>query len=259
MTSSIRPLVMGNWKMHGLRVSLAIVEKIVQFIDNYSRCVDVVVCPPTTLTYLASRLCEKSSLMIGAQDCHVDEYGAYTGDISANMLADCGASFAILGHSERRIGHRETCAIVQAKVKVACRIGLVPVVCIGETADDYRSGRTLEILQEQLECSLPDEFGIASSVIAYEPVWAIGTGLVPSGIELEKIHSFIRRVLLGRFAEQGQGMRILYGGSVNVSNVNELLSIDNINGVLVGGASLKDQAFIKIIEDFGYAYADSYQ
>ncbi|MBY7649529.1 MAG: triose-phosphate isomerase [Candidatus Liberibacter europaeus] len=258
MKAGIRPLVVGNWKMHGFCASLEKIEKIVEHVSKKDCHVDVAVCPPATLTYAAARLCGKSALMIGAQDCHAYESGSYTGDISANMLADCGASCVILGHSERRIGHQETNKMVQDKVKAACGSGLIPIVCIGETDDEYRCGKTVEVLQKQLEFSLPSEFGKASSVIAYEPVWAIGTGNFPSVDDLKKVHSFIRSFLLDRFPEEGQRMRILYGGSVSSSNVKEFLHIDNIDGVLVGKASLQYEVFLVIITTFERSYVDYY-
>ncbi|ADR52625.1 triosephosphate isomerase protein [Candidatus Liberibacter solanacearum CLso-ZC1] len=258
MRSGIRPIVVGNWKMHGLRASLDKIEKIVESVEKNHCRIDVAICPPATLTYLASRLCEKSSVMIGAQDCHIDEYGSYTGDISANMLADCGARFVILGHSERRIGHQESSQVVQCKVKYAYNAGISPIICIGETDEEYRSGRTLEVLQKQLDFSLPHECGDSIPIVAYEPIWAIGTGDVPSVIELEKIHSFMHHVLVDRFPAKGEKIRILYGGSVSASNVKDFLCIENIDGLLVGGASLQYESFLTIIETFEQSYVDSF-
>ncbi|QTP64355.1 triose-phosphate isomerase [Candidatus Liberibacter africanus] len=256
MKKSIRPLVVGNWKMNGLRASLEKIEKIAQGIEINSCHIDVVICPPATLMDAASRLCDKYSLIIGAQDCHMNEFGAYTGDISASMLADCGAQCVILGHSERRIGHQESSKIVQCKVKSACNAGLDPIICIGETGEEYRSGKTFEVLQRQLDCSFPDDFKSSRPIVAYEPVWAIGTGNFPSIAELDKTHSFVRRVLLDRFPEEGQKMRILYGGSVSIANVKDFSLIENIDGLLVGGASLQDESFLKIIEIFERGYVD---
>ncbi|OMH87432.1 triose-phosphate isomerase [Candidatus Liberibacter asiaticus] len=257
MKVGIRPLVVGNWKMHGLRLSLERIQKIVEGIRRNSCCIDVAICPPATLIYESSRLCKTSSVIIGAQDCHIAEYGPYTGDISANMLADCGANFVILGHSERRIGHREDSYVVQSKVKSACNAGLYPIVCIGETDEEYRSGRTFGVLQKQLDCSLPSEFKSSVPVIAYEPIWAIGAGRVPAVVDLEKIHSFVRRILLDRFPEEGQKMRILYGGSVDVANAEDFSLIENIDGLLVGGASLQHELFLKIVEIVERVYVDS--
>ncbi|AHA28174.1 triose-phosphate isomerase [Candidatus Liberibacter americanus] len=258
MRVGIRPLIVGNWKMHGLCSSLEKIEKIAEHTNVKDCRVDVAICPPATLIYPSSRLCVGSTLMIGAQDCHMYQSGSYTGDISANMLADSGASFVILGHSERRIGHKETSQIIQSKVKAACEAGLIPIVCIGETDDEYRCGRTIDILQKQLEFSLPNILKAYNLVIAYEPVWAIGTGLLPSASDLEKVHSFIRCFLSDRFPDDGHNIRILYGGSVSVSNVKEFLHVDNIDGVLVGGASLQHEVFLTIVDFFERVYIDSY-
>ncbi|MBL0849117.1 MAG: triose-phosphate isomerase [Candidatus Liberibacter ctenarytainae] len=258
MRSGIRPLVVGNWKMNGLCASLQNIEDIAEHIRKTNCQIDVVVCPPATLTYEASRLSKKSSLMIGAQDCHSAESGAHTGDISANMFSDCGASFVILGHSERRISYQETNQIIQSKVKSAYKAGLVTIVCIGETAEEYRSGRTIEFLHKQLEFSLPSEFNPENCVVAYEPIWAIGTGKIPSVSDLEKVYSFVYRFLSDRFPGQGSKIRLLYGGSVSTSNVKEFLCVDYIDGILVGGASLQSEVFLKIIENFERTYVDSY-
>ncbi|MEG8099167.1 triose-phosphate isomerase [Candidatus Liberibacter brunswickensis] len=258
MKIGICPLVVGNWKMHGIRASIKEIDKVVKGIER-NRCrINVAICPPATLIYEVFSLFEKSSLIIGAQDCHVAESGSYTGDISASMLADCGAKFVILGHSERRIGHQESSQIVQSKVKSACNAGLYPIVCVGETYEDYLSGKTFEVLQEQLDFSIPSDFKSLIPVVAYEPIWAIGTGRIPSIADLEKIHSFIRSILVNRFLEEGKKMRILYGGSVNAENVKDFSFIENIDGLLVGGASLQYESFSKIIEIFDRVYVDSY-
>ncbi|AGA64453.1 Triosephosphate isomerase [Liberibacter crescens BT-1] len=250
MTPNIFPLIVGNWKMNGLRASLEHVKVVVDALSLFDKFVDVVICPPATLVYLAAQLCKGSSLLIGGQDCHKNEFGAHTGDISAKMLVDCGADFVIIGHSERRFHYQETDDIICSKIKTVCFSGLKPILCIGESADEYSCGKTYQVLQRQLEYSLPDDIEAADLVVAYEPIWAIGTGCVPSLDNLEEVHTFIRSILVSRFSDIGQKIRILYGGSVNANNSSQFISVNNLDGLLVGGASLKSSSFLDIIKSF---------
>jgi triosephosphate isomerase (TIM) len=241
-----RPLVAGNWKMNGLRRSAAELEKIVAGSKKLAETVDLMVCPPATLLLPFVGLARGSSVAIGGQDCHAEPSGAFTGDISAEMLKDAGASAVIVGHSERRTLHQETDADVLAKTKAAWRAGLLGVVCVGETRAEREAGRTLDILGLQLDGSLPTGASASNLVIAYEPVWAIGTGLVPSLADVAQAHEFIRKRLIARHGSATDKVRILYGGSVKPANAKELLGVANVDGALVGGASLKADEFLGI-------------
>ncbi len=221
-------------------------ERIMQGGGELSRSVDLMICPPATLLMSFAAAVPGSKLQIGAQDCHEKPSGAFTGDISAEMIADIGATAVIVGHSERRTLHGETDAQVRAKAEAAWRAGLTAIVCIGETKAEREAGKTLDVLGWQLEGSLPDGATGANLVVAYEPVWAIGTGLTPSGDDVRDAHSFIRGRLEKRFGQEGSAVRVLYGGSVKPSNAKELLLIPNVNGALVGGASLKAEDFLGI-------------
>jgi triosephosphate isomerase len=207
---------------------------------------DLMVCPPATLIADFAALAQDSPVAIGGQDCHAEPSGAFTGDIAAEMLKDAGASAVIVGHSERRTYHKESDAEVRAKAQAAWRAGLAAIVCIGETKDERTGGQTLDVVGRQLAGSLPDEALTRHLVIAYEPVWAIGTGLTPTPADVAEVHAFIRHRLELRYREAGQGIRILYGGSVKPANAGELLSITHVNGALVGGASLKAEEFLAI-------------
>jgi triosephosphate isomerase len=208
---------------------------------------DLLVCPPATLVApLAERAKGAKTFAVGAQDCHPKASGAHTGDISAEMLADAGATAIIIGHSERRADHGESDALVRAKAEAVWRAGLVAIVCIGETREQRDAGKTLDVCGAQLMGSLPDGSTAPNLVVAYEPVWAIGTGLTPTPQDVEQVHRFIRDSLVGRFNGEGAGMRILYGGSVKPSNAAELMAVANVNGALVGGASLKASDFLAI-------------
>src|SRR3984885_14035996 len=252
MTDAIRPLIAGNWKMNGLKSSKSEFVAMVAGAGSVIARADLLVCPPATL--LASFAentrgilpADQKALALGAQDCHPKASGAHTGDISAEMLADAGASFVIVGHSERRADHGETDALVRQKAEAAWRAGLTAIVCIGETQQQRDAGQTLEICRGQLNGSLPDAARAANLVVAYEPVWAIGTGLTPTVGDVEQIHSFIRGVLTVRFNDEGKAIRILYGGSVKPSNAAELMLVANVNGALIGGASLKAGDFLAI-------------
>ncbi|WEZ83645.1 triose-phosphate isomerase [Rhizobium sp. 32-5/1] len=247
MTPEIRPLVAGNWKMNGLRGSLDQVKAMAEGVKGpLSEKVETLICPPATLLYVATALCDDSPLLIGAQDCHQDAAGAHTGDVSAEMIADCFGTHVIVGHSERRTDHAESDALVRAKATAAFAAELVAIICIGETGDERKAGRTLDVLKTQLAGSVPDEATAENTVIAYEPVWAIGTGLTPTTEDVEEAHAFMRAELVGRFGAAGGKMRILYGGSVKPANARELMGVLNVDGALIGGASLKAQDFLAI-------------
>jgi triosephosphate isomerase len=240
MTDTIRPLIAGNWKMNGLRASAAEFEAMLAGAPGVADKADLLVCPPATLiAAFADRARGSKTLAVGAQDCHPRASGANTGDISAEMLADAGASAVIVGHSERRADHGESDVLVCQKAQAAWRAGLTAIVCIGETLQQRDAGHTLDICRGQLNLSLPDQAKADNLVVAYEPVWAIGTGLTPTVGDIEQIHQFIRDFLTARFSREGAGIRILYGGSVKPSNAAELMVVANVNGALVGGASLK--------------------
>jgi triosephosphate isomerase (TIM) len=251
MTTSrtIRPLVAGNWKMNGLKASLMEAMKVRDALASSpgAAAADVMICPPATLVAALAAESKGSALIVGAQDCHPNASGAHTGDIAAEMLADAGARAVIVGHSERRTDHGELDRDVRAKAEAAHRAGLVAIICIGETAGERRIGRTLHVVGRQLAGSVPKGATAADTVIAYEPVWAIGTGRTPSAAEVADVHRAIRDALVARFGAAGGAIRILYGGSVNPGNARELLRIDNVNGALVGGASLKASDLLAII------------
>jgi triosephosphate isomerase len=245
--SSVRPLVAGNWKMNGLAAQLAEAQAVRAALEKSQAGADVMICPPATLLAQMAWALKGSELLLGGQDCHAEAAGAYTGDISAEMLADAGARAAIVGHSERRAMHGELDKCVRAKASAAHRAGLTAIVCVGETAGERSASLTEEVVRRQLAGSLPDAATAANTVIAYEPVWAIGTGLTPTPEDVAHVHAAIRQALTARFAGEGAKMRILYGGSVKPSNARELLSIQDVNGALVGGASLKASDFLGII------------
>ena len=250
MPNAIRPLIAGNWKMNGLKASLAEFEAMLAGAAGVAAKADLLVCPPATLiTIFADRARGSKTLVIGGQDCHPNASGAHTGDISAEMLADAGASAVIVGHSERRADHGESDALVRQKAEAAWRAGLVAIVCIGETQAHRDARQTLDICGSQLKGSLPDGATAARLVVAYEPVWAIGTGLTPTAGDVEQIHKFIRQTLIVRFSGEGANIRILYGGSVKPSNAAELMAVANVNGALIGGASLKAADFLAIAAD----------
>jgi triosephosphate isomerase len=209
--------------------------------------VDAMICPPATLLAALAREAAGSRLQVGGQDCHARPSGAHTGDISAQMLEDAGAVAVIVGHSERRADHGERDADVKAKALAAHRAGLAAIVCIGETAGERRAGLTLTVVGRQLAASLPEPASAADTTIAYEPVWAIGTGLTATPADVAEVHDFLREALVQRFGAEGRAMRILYGGSVKPDNARTLLAIGNVNGALVGGASLKADDFLAII------------
>ncbi|MET0157728.1 MAG: triose-phosphate isomerase [Methyloceanibacter sp.] len=247
--TTIRPLVAGNWKMHGLSASLA---ELLALKDRLAEApvpgTDIMVCPPATLLAQARYGLRGSDIKLGAQDCHPLEEGAYTGDISAEMLADAGASAVIVGHSERRTLRGETDALVNAKARAAHRAGLTTIICVGETEEERRGSATLEVVGNQLRGSVPEDAQASNTVIAYEPVWAIGTGLTPTQDDVAEAHAFIRNEL-GRLIGEAEAarLRILYGGSVKPANAAEVLAVPHVNGALVGGASLKASDFYAIL------------
>ena len=248
---SIRPLVAGNWKMNGSTATLSEVDKLKAGLRARGSRVgaDVMLCPPATLVAaMAARAGE--AIAVGGQDCHAKASGAHTGDISAEMLKDAGATSVIVGHSERRADHGETDAVVRAKAEAALRSGLVAIVCVGETAEQRKAGKTLDVVGAQLAGSLPDASKASTVVVAYEPVWAIGTGLTPTAADVAEVHAMMREALLARFGQEGHGFRLLYGGSVKPSNAKELMSVAHVSGALVGGASLKADDFLGIIDAY---------
>jgi triosephosphate isomerase len=247
MTNAIRPLIAGNWKMNGLKASLAEFEAMVAGASAVAAKADLLVCPPATLiAAFAERARGARAFSIGAQDCHPKASGAHTGDLSAEMLADAGATAIIVGHSERRADHGESNALVRQKAEASWRAGLTAIVCIGETQHQRDHGQTLDVCGGQLAGSVPDEATSGNLIVAYEPVWAIGTGLTPTVKDVEQVHRFIRDNLESRFKGKGTKIRILYGGSVKPSNAAELMAVANVNGALVGGASLKAADFLAI-------------
>ncbi|SEL05358.1 triosephosphate isomerase [Roseovarius azorensis] len=254
-----RRLVAGNWKMNGTNASMTELQQLAAAYPSAST--DILICPPATLIARAADLTADSAIRIGAQDCHPAPSGAHTGDISAPMLADAGATAVIVGHSERRENHDESSALVAGKASAAHASGLTALICLGESLAEREAARTLDIIADQLAASVPDTATDADTVIAYEPIWAIGTGLTPSPAQIAEVHDFIRARLGGRFGPDAAGsFRLLYGGSVNPSNAAAIFAIPNVDGALVGGASLKASDFSPIInalEDAAKAAASS--
>jgi triosephosphate isomerase len=243
-----RPLIAGNWKMNGLAASLDEARAVAAAVEERPAAARVAICAPATLVHRLADLLGGSGVAVGGQDCRAEESGAFTGDISAEMLADAGATLVILGHSERRAGYGETDGLVAAKVEAAIRAGLEPIVCVGETLAEREAGRTLEIVTGQVRGSLPQTLARRDFAVAYEPVWAIGTGLTPTLEQIEEVHIAIRGVLREQFGDWGAAIPILYGGSVKPSNAAEILKAREVGGALVGGASLKAADFLTIIE-----------
>ena len=241
MAAAWRPLVAGNWKMNGLAAAAGELDRIAAGAAEIGGA-DLMVCPPATLIASFAARVKGKLVSVGGQDCHADASGAFTGDISAEMLRDAGAVAVIVGHSERRMYHHETDAAVRTKARAAWRAGLLAIVCVGETKDERTSGRALEVVERQLAGSLPADGARPDNlVVAYEPVWAIGTGLTPTTEDVAEMHDFIRK-RLGTLT----GVRVLYGGSVKPANARELMSVPNVDGALVGGASLKAEEFLGI-------------
>jgi triosephosphate isomerase len=244
--AKIIPLVAGNWKMNGLAASEAELARIISGARDFAGKAELMVCPPATLIAAFAGAARGSSVQIGGQDCHAQPSGPHTGDISAEMLADAGARAVIVGHSERRADHHETDAQVRAKALAAWRAGLTAIVCVGETRAQREAGHTLDVIGGQVAGSLPDGALAANLVVAYEPVWAIGTGLTPTPVDVAEVHAFIRGRLTARYGDEGEKVRLLYGGSVKPANCAELLRVANVNGSLVGGASLVASDFLSI-------------
>lgn len=248
MSSGITPLIAGNWKMNGLSASLSEIEKLAGLLASgeQPRC-KVAICPPATILAAVSARGATAGILTGGQDCHPKASGAHTGDVSAAMLADAGAKYVIVGHSERRTDHKEDDATVRAKALAAIAAGLTPIICVGETRAEREAGKAVSIVSGQVSASVPDEAQTIPVVIAYEPVWAIGTGLTPTIDDIRAMHDGIRAQLLGRFGHAGETIPLLYGGSMKPSNAKEILAVPNVNGGLVGGASLLANDFFGII------------
>jgi len=241
-----KALVAGNWKMNGLSDSVSVIEKLNNLVQAEEPGCDILICPPATLI---SSLSNKG-IDIGAQDCHMAEKGAHTGDISAVMLADLGCDYVIVGHSERRTDHGESNEIVKAKAAATQKQNMTAIICVGETLQEREAGDAVAVVSSQVVASIPEDAEAKNTVIAYEPVWAIGTGKIPTTGDVEEIHTVIRGLLMERFGDEGESVRILYGGSVKASNAAELMAVENVNGALVGGASLVAEDFYGIIQAY---------
>jgi triosephosphate isomerase (TIM) len=247
----MKKLAAGNWKMNGTTASLAEVATLLS--AHPAPACEMLLCPPATLLSQMAVVAKGSGLKVGAQDCHPKPQGAHTGDISVSMLKDAGATHVIVGHSERRTDHGETDALVRAKAEAAMDAGLVAIVCIGETEAERDGGQTLAVIGTQLDGSVPGGATSTNLVVAYEPVWAIGTGRTPMLSEIAEVHSFLRGRLRGLIGDDAEGVRILYGGSVKPSNAADIFAIPHVDGALVGGASLKAADFGAIVETLSAA------
>ncbi|MFK8251178.1 triose-phosphate isomerase [Ancylobacter terrae] len=242
-----RPLIAGNWKMNGLKASLSEIADIVEGYDAALRArADLLICPPATLIAAAANIAHGSGLAIGAQDCHTRASGAHTGEISAEMIADAGGTMIIVGHSERRADHNESDFVARSKAEAVARAGLKAIVCVGETLEEREAGYAQSSVEGQLANSIPEGALEQGLIVAYEPVWAIGTGRTPTPADVESMHGAMRAALLARFGVGARAIRLLYGGSVKPDNARELLAVDNVDGALVGGASLKAADFLAI-------------
>ena len=248
MAQNITPLIAGNWKMNGLRANLLEVERLASHLTAGAapRCT-VAICPPATLIAAMNRIAAPAGIIVGAQDCHPAASGAHTGDLSAPMLADAGAQLVIAGHSERRADHGETDELVQHKAQAVLAAGLTPIICVGETRAEREAGQANAVVSRQVAASVPDQAAELDVVIAYEPVWAIGTGLTPTSEDIARMHKSLREQLVARFGSKGETIRLLYGGSLKPANAQEILAIPHVNGGLVGGASLLADDFFAII------------
>lgn len=249
--TEVRALVAGNWKMNGLRASANEASELADLLRHGDEAAcDVLLCPPFTLLMPFSHILEGSGIELGAQDCHRANSGPHTGDIGAPMLRDAGCEYVIVGHSERRTNHGEDSQLVGEKARAAHEAGLTAIICVGESRSERKAGRTLDVVDQQLQASIPGNSRFQNTVIAYEPVWAIGSGETPSRAEISEVHAFIHKRLANRFGGDGASMRILYGGSVTPKNARDLMSIRNVNGALVGGASLRAIDLNGIIEAY---------
>ncbi len=247
----MRQLAAGNWKMNGVTASLSEVEVLKQHLKARPANCDVMICPPATLVMALAEAAAGSPIQVGGQNCHAKASGAHTGDVSAQMLADAGATAVIVGHSERRADHGETNEQVRAKAEAAHAAGLTAIICLGETLKQREAGETLAVVHDQLQHSLPTDSTGANTIIAYEPVWAIGTGLTPTPAQVGEVHQALRGALSALVGpEAAHAIRILYGGSVKPDNADELMGVGDVDGALVGGASLKAADFAKIIAAF---------
>jgi triosephosphate isomerase len=251
MTPNVRPFVAGNWKMNGLSGSLGEIEAMRRGADSgEAGAAELAVCPPATLLAQAAWKLRGGKLALGAQDCHPEPSGAFTGDISAPMLKDAGAAYVIVGHSERRTHHHETDALVRAKAEAALKAGLTVIICVGETRSEREAGQATDVVTRQLRGSLPPGGAPETVVVAYEPVWAIGTGLTATAADVAEMHKVIRDLLGEIYGAAGARIRILYGGSVKPGNCRDLLGLANVDGALVGGASLKAADFLAIAASY---------
>ncbi|MEM8686634.1 MAG: triose-phosphate isomerase [Pseudomonadota bacterium] len=252
MRRTPRPLMAGNWKMHGLKSSLREARAIAASLAKNPASCDVMICPPATLLRPMKEAVKGSKLKLGGQDCHASSQGAHTGDVSAEMLKDAGASAVIVGHSERRADHGETNMLVRSKAAAAHRAGLIAIICVGETLAERKAGTARKVVGHQLKASLPATANEKNTVIAYEPVWAIGTGLTPTVQDVASVHGHIRK-RLGALMTDGvpERVRVLYGGSVKPANAGELMVTENVDGALVGGASLNAREFLEIVRARG--------
>ena len=249
MKNNKKLLIAGNWKMNGLRKSSLMISNLIKYIKNKKfKNTEILICPPFTIAHIFSTLSKKSNLIIGAQDCSDKESGAFTGDISPEMLKDIDLEMVILGHSERREYHNETSEIVKKKAINALKNKLKVIICVGESLSQKKNGKTLRIIGDQLKKSLPDKITSNNLIIAYEPIWAIGSGLIPKNEDIFKVHEFIAKKLVKKYGVKGKKIKILYGGSVNKKNAEDILSIDFVNGALVGGASLSYKDFKSILD-----------
>ena len=246
MKQSVK-LIVGNWKMHGLSAALFEASALNEALAADRPACRVGLCPPTTLIDRMGGVVDADLIAVGGQDCHEKPSGAFTGSVSAEMLADAGASLVILGHSERRAGFGETDALVAAKVEAALAAGLTPIVCVGETLEQREAGEAVSVVSAQVAGSLPDSLSEREFAVAYEPVWAIGTGLTPTLAQIEAVHAAVRQAIVARLGEGARTAPILYGGSVKPDNAAEILAVPEVGGALVGGASLKADDFLKII------------
>ena len=251
----MKPLIAGNWKMHGLLADRKEIESLAEMVKQPGKpdC-DIVLCLPFTLLFPAMKYLAETPISLGAQDCHWDEFGAHTGDISAAMISEAGCDYVIVGHSERRSGHGahgERSQTISQKAKVALAHGMMPIICIGESLDEREAGKAESQVLDQLKKSLPREVPAERVLIAYEPIWAIGAGLTAGAAEIGEMHDVIRHALIETLGRQGEKVRILYGGSVKPGNAAGIFDIDNVNGALVGGARLKAEDFYGIIKAAG--------
>ena len=242
----MRRLIAGNWKMHGTSAQLGEIEAIATAVEATPPAADVLICPPSTLIARAA-LAARGRIAIGAQNCDAAVSGPHTGDVSAQMVKDAGGAWVIVGHSERRLHHGETDAMVAAKAKAAWIGGLLTIICIGETQAQRSAGQALSVCTNQIAGSVPDDIIAASNAIGYEPLWAIGTGHTPTAQEIADVQGHIRSCLVAHFGAEGRAVRILYGGSVKPDNAAEILTLPDVNGALVGGASLLAEPFSAII------------